>query len=207
MEAGVHPALTQDADATAADGLPADFDNAGAVPRNRARRRAALHIPGAVVPAASSAFRQPVRLSTTAAIVHLIDSVINLLVTEPYVIVISLDFSKAFDTVRHSTLLYKLVQLHIPDQIYNWLVDFFDNHSHRTVFRDECHRCLASPPVSSRGQPLDQPPMSSTPETSSPLCREIRPANSLMTRHHPASNEATRHMELANVQKWPSETT
>ena len=37
--------------------------------------------------------------STTAAIVHLLDSVINLLEIEPYVIVISLDFYKAFDTV------------------------------------------------------------------------------------------------------------
>jgi len=60
---------------------------------------------------------------------YLLRSIINLLETEPYVIVISLDFSKAFDTVRHSTLLHKLAQLHIPDQIYNWLVDFFDNHS------------------------------------------------------------------------------
>ena len=41
--------------------------------------------------------------STTAAIVHLLDSVIKLLDTEPYAIVISLDFSKAFDTygTRH----------------------------------------------------------------------------------------------------------
>jgi len=52
--------------------------------------------------------------STTAAIVYLLNSVINLLETEPYVIVIPLDFSKAFDTVRHSTLLHKLAQLHIP---------------------------------------------------------------------------------------------
>jgi len=57
--------------------------------------------------------------STTAAIVHLLASVINLLEIEPYVIVISLDFSKAFHTVRHSTSLHKLAQLHIPDQIYN----------------------------------------------------------------------------------------
>ena len=35
--------------------------------------------------------------STTTAIIHLLDSVINLLETEPYVIVISLDFSKSFD--------------------------------------------------------------------------------------------------------------
>ena len=34
--------------------------------------------------------------STTAAIIHL-----NLLSTESYVIIISLDFAKAFDTVRH----------------------------------------------------------------------------------------------------------
>ena len=39
--------------------------------------------------------------STTAAIIPLLNSVTNLLDTEPYVIVISLDFSKAFDTLRH----------------------------------------------------------------------------------------------------------
>ena len=37
---------------------------------------------------------------TTAAIITLFNSVINLLATEPYVIVISLDFSKAYDTLR-----------------------------------------------------------------------------------------------------------
>ena len=73
--------------------------------------------------------------STTAAIISLLNTIINLLSTEPYVIVISLDFSKAFDTVRHSSLLHKLAQLHIPDHIYNWLTDFFHSHSHCTVFR------------------------------------------------------------------------
>ena len=53
---------TQDADGTAADGLPADLDNAGAHPHNRARRRAALHLPGTVVTATRSAIRRPVRL-------------------------------------------------------------------------------------------------------------------------------------------------
>ena len=41
--------------------------------------------------------------------------------SELYVIVISLDFSKAFDTVRHSSLLHKLAQLNI--YIYNWLAN------------------------------------------------------------------------------------
>ena len=49
------------------------------------------------------------------------------------VIVIALDVSKAFDMVRHSTLLEKLAQLDMPDNAYNWLVAFFSEHSHCTV--------------------------------------------------------------------------
>jgi len=48
-----------------------------------------------------------------------------------------LDFSKAFDTVRHSTLLDKLAQLDIPDNAYNWLVEFFSGHSHCTVYQGQ----------------------------------------------------------------------
>ena len=51
--------------------------------------------------------------------------------------VISLDFSKAFDTVRHSTLLAKMAELDLPVPVYNWLVDFFKGHIHRTVFNGE----------------------------------------------------------------------
>jgi len=41
--------------------------------------------------------------STTAAIILLLHTVTSMLQTNPFVVVISLDFSKAFDTVRHST--------------------------------------------------------------------------------------------------------
>ena len=51
--------------------------------------------------------------------------------------VISLDFSKAFDTVRHSSLLNKPAQLDFPDHIYNLLADVFYNHSHCTLFHDQ----------------------------------------------------------------------
>jgi len=61
-------------------------------------------------------------------------TVTNLLSEYPYVIVISLDFSKAFDTVRHTTVLQKLAQLDIPDAVYNWLVDYFASHSHCTKY-------------------------------------------------------------------------
>ena len=50
---------------------------------------------------------------------------------------LSLDFSKAFDTVRHSTLMEKLAQLHLPDYVYNWLADFFTGHSHCTVYHGQ----------------------------------------------------------------------
>jgi hypothetical protein len=75
--------------------------------------------------------------SPTAAIITLLSTITNMLLTNPFVLVISLDFSKAFDTVRHSTLLEKMAHLDIPINAYNWLVDFFKEHSHCTVYRGE----------------------------------------------------------------------
>ena len=72
--------------------------------------------------------------STTTAIITILHTVTHLLATNPYVIVIALDFSKAFDTVRHYTLLNKIAKLDIPDHIYNWLTDFFTGHSHQTHY-------------------------------------------------------------------------
>ena len=67
----------------------------------------------------------------------LLNTVTDLLQSNPYVVVISLDFSKAFDTVRHSTLLAKMAELDLPVPVYNWIVDFFEGHTHRTVFNGE----------------------------------------------------------------------
>jgi len=68
--------------------------------------------------------------SPTAALIALLHTITNLLTVNPYVIVISLDFSKAFDSVRHSTLLHKMAQLDIPDEVYSncCLVSFFRGH-------------------------------------------------------------------------------
>jgi len=46
--------------------------------------------------------------STTAALIYLLHTITKFLIDNPYVVVIGLDFSKAFDTVRHKTLLEKL---------------------------------------------------------------------------------------------------
>ena len=68
--------------------------------------------------------------STTAAIIAILQTVSDLLNTNDYVIIISLDFSKAFDTVRHSTLAIKLAQLQVPDNIYNWLAEYLMDKKH-----------------------------------------------------------------------------
>jgi len=72
--------------------------------------------------------------STTAALIAILQAICDMLNSHPYVHLFALDFSKAFDTVRHSTLLEKLAKLDLPDEAYNWMKDFFDDHSHCTRF-------------------------------------------------------------------------
>ena len=75
--------------------------------------------------------------STTSALIAILHSVTDLLSSNPYVGIIALDFSKAFDTVRHSELLRKLAMLDIPDEVFNWMVDFFFGRSHCTSYRGD----------------------------------------------------------------------
>lgn len=72
--------------------------------------------------------------STTSALISLTDLVAGKLVSNPFVHVLSFDMSKAFDTVRHSTLMEKLSKMPIPDEVYNWLYEYFDNRSHVTGY-------------------------------------------------------------------------
>ena len=60
----------------------------------------------------------------------------TLLETNESVTLISLDFSKAFDTVRHATLATKLAILEIPDEIYNWMVNFMKDRGHVTKYEE-----------------------------------------------------------------------
>jgi len=72
--------------------------------------------------------------STVAALIAMLHTINDMLSRFPFVRVFALDFSKAFDTVRHSTLLEKLAKLDLPDEVYNWIEAFFDEHSHCTKF-------------------------------------------------------------------------
>ena len=75
--------------------------------------------------------------STTAALIHLLHNITAMLETNPYVIVIAVDFSKAFDSVRHSTLLQKYASLELQDNIYNWIENYFQHRSHSTTFQEQ----------------------------------------------------------------------
>jgi len=57
--------------------------------------------------------------STTAAIVHLVHTITAVLENNPFVVVLALDFSETFDSVRHSAVIGKFSFLHMPDHIYN----------------------------------------------------------------------------------------
>jgi len=75
---------------------------------------------------------------TTSAIVAVLHTVRTMLLTNQYVRVFSFDFTKAFDMVTHMTLIRKLATLTIPDNIYNWINDFFGEHYHCTRFDGQC---------------------------------------------------------------------
>ena len=47
-------------------------------------------------------------------------------------VVLAIDFSKAFDSVRHSAVLEKFSYLDLPDYIYNWIESFFRDRFHCT---------------------------------------------------------------------------
>ncbi|MFZ2538227.1 MAG: reverse transcriptase family protein, partial [Oscillospiraceae bacterium] len=75
--------------------------------------------------------------STTAALINLTQTMAEMLQNYPYVHLISLDFSKAFDTVRHSTLLTKLSALPVEDEVHNWLINYLSGRTHSTKFNGD----------------------------------------------------------------------
>ena len=70
--------------------------------------------------------------STTAALIDIVKVISDMLVDNQYVHVLTFDVSKAFDALRHSTLLSKLANMPIPDFVYNWLVEYFEDRCHVT---------------------------------------------------------------------------
>jgi len=118
--------------------------------------------------------------------------------------VYALDFSKAFDTVRHHTMLQKMADLDQPDNIYNWLVTFFENHSHSTKFGDECSPILNINSSVIQGSAVG-------PAAYVVNASDLHPLHSDNTMDKyaddtyliiPASMVGTREAELTNVVEW-----
>ena len=141
--------------------------------------------------------------STTAAL-FLLQTITNLVAEQPYVVVIALDFSKAFDTVRHSALLQKLASLDIPGTVYNWLVDYFSGHSHCTEFRGHISTFLnisasmvqgsAVGPVSYVVNAGDLTPLT----LGNVICKYADDTYLVI----PASNVDSRTREIENIRSW-----
>jgi Reverse transcriptase (RNA-dependent DNA polymerase) len=75
--------------------------------------------------------------STTAGIISIMNHVTDMLADNPNVIVIAIDFTNAFNTVRHATLVDNVATLQLPDNVCNWLGDFFTQRTNCTAYGGE----------------------------------------------------------------------
>ena len=74
--------------------------------------------------------------STTAALIAIFQTITDLLVTNPYVHCITFDYSKAFDTLSHSSVASSLANVDLPDHIYNWIIDYLFPRTHVTTLNN-----------------------------------------------------------------------
>src|SRR6218665_685570 len=64
--------------------------------------------------------------STTAALIDLLHQLTLMLEKNDYVLLVSTDFTKEFDSVCHSTVMQKMAVIDLPDNIYNWIANYFE---------------------------------------------------------------------------------
>ena|SRR6218665_3290887 len=71
--------------------------------------------------------------STTAALVSVLHNTTEVLKEHEYVLIISIDYTKAFDSIRTTDVIDALSKLDMPDSMTNWLIDYLDNRQHYTI--------------------------------------------------------------------------
>jgi len=119
-----------------------------------------------------------------------------------------IDFSKAFDTVRHSSL-QKIAQLHIPEYVYNWILDFLPGHSHCTVYNGEFSELCEITASIIQGSAIG--PAMFVVEAAD--LKAITPGNMFCKYADdtyiiiPASNSHTRTTELEHIDSWTKHNT
>ena len=122
----------------------------------------------------------------------------------PYVHVTSLDFSKAFDTVHHSSLVQKLSQFPIPNPVHNWFVSYLSGRGHCTKFQSTISGLLTNNASIFQGTSMG--PVSYVFNSSDlvPCCPGNR-FNKYADDTYilvPPSNYNTINIELENISKW-----
>jgi hypothetical protein len=81
--------------------------------------------------------------STCAALISMFLHITELLKTNIHVYVVTFDYSKAFDTLKHSSLASKLSEIDIPDCIYNWIIDYLTDRKHATLLHNKISKCAS----------------------------------------------------------------
>ena len=129
-----------------------------------------------------------------------------MLETNEYVHLVSFDFSKPFDTVRHSSLFSKLAQLAMPDHVYNWLLDFFGERQHCTRFNSQISTLLPISASVVQGSALGPVAFiinASDLHTVSDSNKLFKYADDIYMLV-PASNSASIPLELSHISNWAS---
>ena len=72
--------------------------------------------------------------STSATLINLLHTITLLLQNHDYVHLIGLDFSKAFDSVQHFTVIQKLSEFPIPSCVHNWMTEYLETRQHCTKY-------------------------------------------------------------------------
>ena len=75
---------------------------------------------------------------TNMALVVLVDEILKALDEGKIVLGVSLDLSKAFDTVDHSILLKKLYKYGIRGSALKWMIDYLKGRQQYVVFKRHC---------------------------------------------------------------------
>ena len=142
--------------------------------------------------------------STTNALISIYHIITSLFEKCNFVRVITLDFSKAFDTVRHMSMFQKYEDLNLSHYIHNWLVDFYTGRQHCTKFNDSISSYKSITASVIQGSALGP---SSFSITASDL-RPVHPHNNLIKFADdtyliiPSFNLDSTEIELKNIETW-----
>ena len=142
--------------------------------------------------------------STTATLIYLLHTITELLQTQDHVHVIALDFSKAFDSVRHYTLISKLADHPLPDCVHNWLVNNLSCRHHLTKLNGNISSMLpinASIIQGSALGPVEYVFIASDLHPSSPANRICKYADDTYLLV-PASNSNSIPQEIQHISAW-----